>query len=262
VIRSFLIGPAARRATRSRGKVFVVLEAELMSPEAQNALLKTLEEPPPGVTIILICRHAAQLLPTTLSRCWLVRFGPLPYAFVRDRLVADGLEPAEADFWAGFTDGSLGRASRLADQGMYEVKRELLERLAGVEASGTAELADHLVKQTDRLAADAVAEARKRDGAALAKNLASRRAAGTMLELLASAFRDAMTRATGTARPLVHADQPPAIETLAKRFAPVQIAEILEQLSEYERLLWRNVNPKTVWDNVAITCASAAPLRL
>jgi hypothetical protein len=38
------------------------------------------------------------------------------------------------------------------------------------------------------------------------------------------------------------------------------LASIIEQLSEFERLLWRNVNPKTIWDNMIITCASAAPL--
>ena len=40
------------------------------------------------------------------------------------------------------------------------------------------------------------------------------------------------------------------------------LAEIIEQLSEYERLLWRNVNAKVIWDNAVITCATAAPLRL
>ena len=53
-----------------------------------------------------------------------------------------------------------------------------------------------------------------------------------------------------------------AVRALAGRFDPTQLAEIIEQLCRYEQLLWRNVNPKIVWDNLAITCASAAPLRL
>jgi DNA polymerase-3 subunit delta' len=262
VIRQFLIAPANRRAAHGHGKVFVVLESELMSSDAQNALLKTLEEPPPGVTIVLICRDLEEMLPTTLSRCWPVRFGPLPHAFVRDRLVQDGLGEAEAAFWAAFTDGSLGRAAKLARQGMYEIKRDLVERLSRPVAGGEAELADRLIKVTDGLADDAMAEAKEADGAKLSKPLASRRAAGTMLELIASAFRDAMTLATGAGRGLVHADQPEAVAALAERFSAGQLAEILEQLAEFEQLLWRNVNPKTVWDNVAITCASAAPLKL
>ena len=262
VIRRFLIAPAGRRASRGRGKVFVVLESELMSPAAQNALLKTLEEPPGGVTIVLICRHPDRMLATTRSRCCLVRFGPLPREFVRRRLSAESVAEAEADFWAAFTGGSVGRAMRLAEQAMYPIKRDLLDRLTTLDAAGQSALGDHLAKTSDKLAAQAVADARGADGALLAKNLATRRASGVMLELLASAFRDAITLATGADRPLVHADQPSAPAALAERFGPTQLAEIIEQLSRYERLLWRNVNPKTVWDNVVVTCASAAPLRL
>ncbi len=260
VIRSFLIDPAGRKAAFGRGKVFVVLEAELMSPPAQNALLKTLEEPPSGVTIVLITRQAERLLPTTLSRCSMVRFGPLPHDFVRERLTDAGVAEPEAAFWATYTDGSIGRAARLAERGMYQVKRDLIERLAGLQGAAEAEFGDHLVKATDKLAGEAVAAAKQADGSALSKNLASRQAAGTMLELLASAFRDALTVSAAADRPLAHADQADEIAAVAGRFDPVQLAEIIEQLSRYERLLWRNVNPKTVWDNVAIACASAAPL--
>lgn len=262
VIRSFLIDPANRASTRDRGKVFIVLESELMSPAAQNALLKTLEEPPEGVRIILICRWPDRMLPTTLSRCWIVRFGPLPLEFVRDKLIEAGVDAAEADFWAGFTEGSVGRALTLAGQDMYAIKRDVLERLSALTAEGGAKLADHLAKLTDKLAVGAIADAKAADGAELAKTLASRRSAGMVLELIGSAYRDALTISTGTDRPLVHADQQAVPTALANRFAPSQLSDIIEQLAEYEKLLWRNVNPKTVWDNVGITCVSAAPLRL
>jgi DNA polymerase-3 subunit delta' len=244
VIRQFLIAPAGRSAAGGRGKVFVVREAELMSVAAQNCLLKTLEEPPPGVTIVLICRDAEELLPTTLSRCWIVRFGPLPRAFVRGKLVEGGMDPAEADFWAAFTDGSIGRAGALAAAGMYPIKRDLLDRLGSLDAAGSADLADWLVKVTDKLADESVARVKRDEGAALSKNLA------------------AIAPATGTGRTLVHTDQPAAPAALAGRLASTQLAEIIEQLAQYEDLLWRNVSPKVVWDNVAITCNSAAPLRL
>jgi DNA polymerase-3 subunit delta' len=262
VIRQFLIAPAGRSAAGGRGKVFVVREAELMSVAAQNCLLKTLEEPPPGVTIVLICRDAEELLPTTLSRCWIVRFGPLPRAFVRGKLVEGGMDPAEADFWAAFTDGSIGRAGALAAAGMYPIKRDLLDRLGALDAAGSADLADWLVKVTDKLADESVARVKRDEGAALSKNLASRQSAGAVLEIIASAYRDAIALATGTGRTLVHTDQPAAPAALAGRLASTQLAEIIEQLAQYEDLLWRNVSPKVVWDNVAITCNSAAPLRL
>jgi len=258
VIRSFLIAPSTRMSARGRGKVFVVLEAELMSAAAQNCLLKTLEEPPDGVTIILISRRPQQLLPTTLSRCVMIRFRLLPSEFVTGRLVAAGVDAPEAAFWAAFTGGSVGRAVRLAQKGMYQIKRDIVTRLA----QGPADLGEHLTKLADKLALDAVKEAKKDDGNQLSKNLAARQAAAAMLELIAGAFRDAVTVATGANLPIVNEDQIESVKALQARFSPAQLADIIDQLSEYERLLWRNVNPKLVWDNVAITCASAAPLRL
>jgi len=263
VIRRFLIAPAGRVSSRGRGKVFIVLEADLMSDAAQNALLKTLEEPPPGVTIILVAERPEQLLPTTLSRCRMVRFGLLPQAFVKEELLERPLPAEQARFWASFTEGSVGRAIALAEAGMYPVKRELLDRLAGLGEGGDAELSELLSDTTEALADDAVKASRKADGTEMARTLATRQATGAMLELIASAFLDAMHLRCGLASGesgLIHADQAQAVKALAQRFSPEQLAEIIQQLSHYEQLLWRNVNPKIVWDNVVITCASAAPV--
>lgn len=262
VIRSFLIAPSGRSSTRGRGKVFVVLEADLLSIAAQNSLLKTLEEPPAGVTIILVCRRPEQLLPTTRSRCSLIRFGPLPREFVTGKLAEADVDPAEAEFWASLTDGSVGRALERARAGLYEVKCTIVEGLANLPAAGDAKFAEQLAKTTDTLAEADVKRAKKQDDANLSKTLAVRRASGAMLEIIAAVYRDALTCATQADRAIVHSDQTAAVRKIAERFTPVEFAEILEQLSRYERLLWRNVNPKTVWDNVVITCATAAPLHV
>ena len=261
VIRDFLIAPAGRRSAAGTGKVFVVLEAELMSAEAQNSLLKTLEEPPPGVTIILISETAEELLPTTLSRCWMVNFAPLPQAFVRERLAAAGVGKAEAEYWAAYTEGALGQALRLAEQGMYKVKRDLLAAVSAEGGEGM-DLAGRLEKAAERLAAQLAAEVKQQEGAELSRLLATRRAAAVILGLLAGFFRDALTVATGADRPLVNADQAVCVRSLAGRFGTARLAGVIEQLSEYEGLLWRNVNPPLVWENAAITVSSAQPLRL
>jgi len=256
VIKHFLIDPAYLAPSRGRGRVFAVRQAELMTGAAQNALLKTLEEPPAGVMIVLLCRRGEQMLATTVSRCRAIRFGPLPPDFVTGALAAEGVESEQAAFWAAFTDGSVGRALRLGQSDMYQVKCELLDALAALEPGGDAKLGEHLQKVTDAQALQAVKAARTPDGAELSKTLATRQATGTMLELVASAFRDAITINTGADRPLVNADQRAAVDAIARKHAPRQLAEVVEQLSNYEQLLWRNVNPKIVWDNVVLTCAS------
>jgi DNA polymerase-3 subunit delta' len=251
-VRQFLIEPAYRAAGGGRGKVFVVVESEIMSHHAQSALLKTLEEPPGGVTIILLCTREEDLLATTRSRCQVVRFRPLPLDFVADALAGHGVEPAEARFWAALTDGSLGRSRRLAETGLYALKRKLVGQLA--EASP---LGEQLVAAVEKRAK---AEAAGEEG--LAGTVASRRAGELLLGLLASVYRDALRVACGVGGPVAHADQRAEVEALARRFGPDRLGEILAQLSRYEQLLWRNLNAKLLWHNVAATCASAAPLEV
>jgi DNA polymerase III subunit delta' len=271
VIRQFLIAPVGRASTGGRGKVFVVRESELMSNAAQNALLKTLEEPPPGVRLILLTDTPGRLLATTRSRCSLIRFGPLPEEFVVEKLQAEldaetgepiCPDPDRAAFWARFTDGSLGRAIELAGAGWHEIKCELVESLASLGPGGDAALGERLAKLSDERAEQIVKKARADSGMEMSKRLATRQAVATMLQILASTCRDALGLVTEADRPLIHQDQAAAVGQLAERFTAMQLAEIVEQLSLLEGLLWRNVNAKTVWDNVVITCASAAPLRV
>ena len=74
VIRPELLDPAGRKAAMGRGKVFVIEQAELMNPQAQNALLKTLEEPAGRTLIVLLTDQPGSLLQTIRSRCQLVSF--------------------------------------------------------------------------------------------------------------------------------------------------------------------------------------------
>ena len=280
VIRHFLIAPAYSAPVGGRGKVFVVREAELMSADAQNCLMKTLEEPPHRVTIILLAERPEELLPTTLSRCSLVRFGPLPADFVKGKLAAAGVAGPEAGFWSAQTEGSVGEALRLAREtladadekrglpavSLYEGKRKLVEQIASL-GGGETGLSESLNKITEALAASAIRQARKASGAEMSAKLAARQGVAIVLKLLASAVRDAMNlrcaEAGGlTPPPLIHADQPDAIRAIARRLGPEQLAEVLEQLAEFERLLWRNVSAKTIWENAVITLSSAAPLRV
>ena len=255
VIREFLIEPAYLAAAGGRGKVFVVLGSELMSVPAQNALLKTLEEPPPGVSIILVCADVAELLPTTRSRCQLVRFGPLPMDFVERTLAAGGMDAGEARFWAGLSEGSIGLAQQLAGEKLYTVNRKLVDDLA--RGADESELAETLSKEMEKLARRF--KGRDED---LAASLANRQAGQMLLRLLVGIFRDALAVAAGSGRALANQDQAPAVAALAKRFDPPTLARVLAQLPRCEQLLWRNVNIKLLWANVAVTCTSAAPLEV
>ena len=115
---------------RGRRKVAIVTPADAMNERAQNTLLKTLEEPPPGTTFLLVSANPDSLLPTIRSRCARVQMGPVPAAALAARLLRDGVPEAEARDRAARAQGSFSRA--LAAQGEWS------ELLAEVESAVTA----------------------------------------------------------------------------------------------------------------------------
>lgn len=99
------------RAFSGKQKVAIIDPAPLMNVSAQNALLKTLEEPPEGSVLILVSTSAGALLPTLLSRCLRLSFAPLQSRDVADYLVSQkGVKGEEAELRAAMAMGSLGRA--------------------------------------------------------------------------------------------------------------------------------------------------------
>ncbi len=91
-------------------RVVLIEEAEKMNASAQNALLKTLEEPPEGTVFLLVARALGALLPTVVSRCQVVRFSPLPEETVRQELLRRGAKEGDAKWIAQISEGSLGKA--------------------------------------------------------------------------------------------------------------------------------------------------------
>jgi DNA polymerase-3 subunit delta' len=89
-----------------------------MNPQAQNALLKTLEEPPGDTTLVLVASSPDSLLPTIRSRCLRVPFAPIPAAGIAARLEAEGRPAEKARLAAALSAGSLGRALAIDDDAL------------------------------------------------------------------------------------------------------------------------------------------------
>lgn len=118
-------------AVSARRKVAIVDDAERLSVAAQNALLKTLEEPAGQALIVLVTSSAGALLPTVRSRCQRLVFRPLAEADVSAVLAEQGVEADEASFLAHHADGSPGRA--LAVRKIWNGDEQLLLRDALAE---------------------------------------------------------------------------------------------------------------------------------
>ncbi len=129
---------AALRFSVQRGRRVVVIdEAHKFAPEAANAMLKTLEEPPSGAVIILVSSMARLLLPTIVSRCQRLNFRPLTVEAVKEFLIAKkGISPSTAAVWARFSEGSVTRALGCSSSTAMEKRAEILEGLCSVRSQG------------------------------------------------------------------------------------------------------------------------------
>jgi DNA polymerase-3 subunit delta' len=134
-------------------KIAIVDPASLLNPASQNALLKTLEEPPRDSLLILIAASAGALLPTLRSRCLRLRFGPLPRQSIADFLASEKrMRPEEAELLAAFSMGSLGAALEMDGEELRERRRVwggVLSALKAGDYRGPMEAAEALAASRD-----------------------------------------------------------------------------------------------------------------
>ncbi len=129
-----LIGHLALKPYSGRHRIGIIDDADYFNEEGANALLKTLEEPPPQALLILIGTSASKQLPTIRSRSQIVRFRPLPPDILAELIMEEGLsrDLEEARRLAQLSGGSLERARDLADPEMWPFWVRWRGELSGV----------------------------------------------------------------------------------------------------------------------------------
>ena len=229
------IDRTAYRPFEGRRRLVVIEEADALQSEAQNALLKTLEEPPPASVFVLITARPDMLLPTVRSRCQRLRFGPLAPSDVAAVLVRDhGFNETAAQAAAAASDGSVGRA---LDEG-------------GDEAVEARDAAARLLQ-----AASSSSDPRRRlDGAkALVGAGADRDELARRLLALSSLLRDLglLASSAGVAA-LANADFTPQLQSLLRHYDAARTIDAFATVDRALEALDRNASPKIVADWVAL----------
>ncbi len=136
----------------AKKKIFILHDAERMWPYGSNALLKTFEEPPEDAIIILISSAPEDLLPTILSRCFILRFHALAERDISVALQRKyGQEEKEADHLALRAQGSLGKAVMLLEGGGHEAREMILKLLSQGRGINYSFLSRELEKITEKL---------------------------------------------------------------------------------------------------------------
>lgn len=150
-IRTQINNDVAIKPYSSPYKIYIVNEAEKMTPQAQNAILKTLEEPPAYVVILLLTSNVDALLPTILSRCVILNMKPVADEKVRKFLMQELQVPDyKADVCVAFARGNIGKAKALASSEDFEnVKNEALSLLKYVRDMELHEIVAAIKKITE-----------------------------------------------------------------------------------------------------------------
>lgn len=260
-----LLSDVALAPIRGRGKVYIIESAERMRANTANALLKTLEEPPGGVTFILLGTSSEAILPTIVSRCQCVPFRMIPPAQAAESAQrATGL-PIERCRMGVAVAGSPARAVEFLKSPLRQDARRAMVR--AIDALPQADEADVLARAKEiTIACDApLADVESAQKAVLEQNadyftanakkqledrnkreLTARRRSGIM-EVLASArslLRDVLCRLEGVPEDAANADVPEVIDRLVARTAPAGAMRALEAVDRAEAQIRRNVTPQ------------------
>lgn len=276
---------AQARPTMGRWRVIVVEDADRFTEQAADALLKSLEEPPPRTVWVLCAPSLEDIIVTVRSRCRHLRLGTPPVSAVADLLVGrDGIDPAMAHYAARAAQSHIGIARRLAtDEHARNRRREVTSmplQLTGVAAalraaqdlvaeagegaeavsSGRAE--EERRAMLEQLGADPSARVQPpavrthlRDLEARQKRQAKRQQHDSIdaaLTDLSSVYRDALLVASGAQVELVNASEPEQIGRLARSFSQEGLLQALETIGLARQRLIANGAPLLVLEAMMI----------
>ena len=217
----------------SKYKIYIIPEADLMSAQAQNALLKTIEEPPEYAVIMLLTENAEALLPTIRSRCVMMKLRNIKDQLVKKYLMEQMEIPDyKADVCVAFAQGNIGKAKQIAESTEFAEMAERAFRL--LRKSNELELYE-LVEMIKELTAEK-------------QNIYD------YLDLFTMWFRDVLLfKATKEVDGLIFKDQYNYIKERAKKSSYEGIENIIDAIGKARERLHSNVNFDLVMELLFMT---------
>lgn len=206
----------------SKRKIYIISESEKMNDNAQNALLKTLEEPPEYAIIILLTDNLSALLPTIQSRCVVLNMKPVQDKLVKKFLMDEEKIPDyRAEICAAFARGNIGKAKILARSEEFDkIKNDAIAMLKHIHEMDISELSQ-TIKQMGEYKLEI----------------------NDFLDILAVWYRDALIfKATNDANNLIFRDELQNIKRTASRSTYEGIEDILESLDTAKKRVSANVD--------------------
>ncbi len=212
-----------------RYKIWIIDQAQGLTPQAANCLLKTLEEPPENSIIILIASQPELLLPTVISRCQQVQFERLTPPVLKSLLREQGIAPDSLEMAVALADGGLSKVNREKLDDFYAWREEMLDYLQGQKNTF----------------ADVFAL-----GTKLAKN---KNQIGQLIQLFNLWYRDLLVLKLGlNTASLVNQDKCSQLHEQAAGLGLPLIQQRLGIIQESFSALGYNANPRMVLENILL----------
>ena len=202
-------------------KIYVIDEAQKMTVEAQNALLKTLEEPPKYAIIILITNNKESLLDTIKSRCEIIKFTPIPLVEVADYLTQIGVDKNRASLLANFSRGSMQKAIELSESEDFHIMRDEVQKYVETFLTGSMldimDIQSSIEKYKDNIT--------------------------NVLDLLVNYFRDIMmVKENVDSSMIINLDRLVFIKNISTKITYSQLSKIIDIIEETKNKLRSNCN--------------------
>ncbi len=202
-------------------KIYVIHESEKMTVEAQNAMLKTLEEPPKYAIIILVTNNKETLLDTIKSRCEIIKFTPIPEAQLSDYLIKNNVDEQRAKIASSFSRGSLDKATELANSSEFTIMREDIQ-----------EYIETLLDRNliDILSANSIIEKYKGE-------------IDSVLDIMINYFRDVMLiKENIDKKTIINGDRITLVQNINKKISYSQVSKIIDIIEDIKKKLRSNCN--------------------
>jgi DNA polymerase-3 subunit delta' len=208
-------------------KVFIIDGAEYLSTEAANCLLKTIEEPPPQVIILMLATEESRLLPTVVSRCQRLELKPLPINEIEKLLIeSHGIDNAKAGLLARLSHGCLGWALSVSfDDSYLEQRNQRLNEMISLLTSGW----DERFNYAARLANE-------------------RKSAEEIIRLWLAWWRDLMLIKCGCKQAVINIDYEPIFEQSAKVLSLAEVKDFIDCLQNSLNQIALNANLRLVFE--------------
>ena len=216
-------------------KIYIFPDGEKMNIQAQNALLKTLEEPPSYVVMLILTDNLDVFLPTILSRCVVLPMKPAPDEDIKHFLMKEYHTPDyRADLCVSFARGNVGKAILLSQNEDFErMRKQTFSLLQKISRKELHEILD-LVKEIET----------PQDESGNAENIDKKEVISDFLDMLLFFFRDVLVyKATESDEGLIFAGDLSYIRDTAEKCTFEGLNSIVELISKTRRRIQVNVNP-------------------